>query len=138
LPKGWVGVPNFRREVVHRLLTTSYSQHVVSTIQTRSAGPTMDRTSVTQTGLRHLGIILCCHILHLNIILSPASNFIHLIFIPVTHIPKYIDILCITSNRKLLDFYQILFKHSSANILHMLVFRSMGPRDHVTRVSINT
>ena len=106
-PRRWVEVLYFRSKTVLGLpvSTTSYSRHAVSTVQTWSPGPTTVRSSIDTDGARITRNSVLLSYLHLIIIPRLVSIFLHSIIMPITHIPKYKDILYLAGNRWLLDFY---------------------------------
>ena len=96
-PKGWEGVLYFQKEAVLGLSvsTTSYSRYAVSTIQTRSAGPDIERSLTDTDGAKQF---------------PPDLQFHFLSFLKsAAYILRYKNILYLASNRKLLDFYRVLF-----------------------------
>jgi len=100
----------------------------------------MVQSLIDTDGARHPRTLSYCHT---NIIPRPVSISIHHLIISIIHLPtyksqKYKYTLYLTSDRKSLDFYRVLFKHGRTNDLHMLVFIPREPRDHVTKVPNNS
>ena len=111
-PKEWVEVLYFRSKAVLGLpvLTTSYSRHAVSTIQSPISTANNGRCLIDTDGAKTPRNPVLLPYLNIIIIPRPVSISIHSISNSITHVLEHTHthILYLASDKNSLDFYREL------------------------------